>query len=51
MMWDESQGNPTNPTNPSQSDNNNGDDFDFLQWLRHIFKVIGDFWRRVFRIK
>ena len=50
-MWDAPQGNPTNPTNPSQSDNNDNDDFDFLQWLRHIFKVIGDFWRRVFKIK
>ena len=44
-MWSDQSGN--NGGNGS----NNGDDFDFLQWLRNIFKVIGDFWRRVFRIK
>ena len=38
----------TEPDDSSQTDT--GSSFDFLQWLRHIFKVIGDFWRRVFKI-
>ena len=45
-MWGVPSGNNGNNGGSDSS----GDDFDFLQWLRHIFKVIGDFWRRVFKI-
>ena len=51
-MWGAPSGNNGNNDNNGKSggSDSSGDDFDFLQWLRHIFKVIGDFWRRVFKI-
>ena len=49
-MWGKQSDNEGNNGSNGNS-GNSGSDFDFLQWLRHIFKVIGDFWRRVFKIK
>ena len=53
-MWDQPEGSSLDPVpQPTQTDQggNGGSRRNFLDWLRHIFNVIGDFWRRVFRIR